>query len=243
MTRSFRPAGEPREDNGTPPTATVLMVSFNTKDRILQSLRSLADSGVERLEVVVVDNGSTDGSAAAIAEQFASVRLIRSAENLGFGPAVNLAARSAAQGPLILLNPDTTVLPGSLGTLIDFAHEHPEHRLYGGRTLRPDQTLDPSSCWGDPSLWSLFCWAAGLSSVFRRSPIFDPESLGHWNRDTVREVPIVTGCLLLISKRDFELLGGFDENVLPVRRGRRLQFAGAAGGAAPGDRAGRRDHS
>ena len=62
------------------------------------------------------------------------------------------------------------------------------------------------------TLWSLTSFALGLSTVFKRSTLFDPESLGHWNRDTLREVPIITGCLLLTSRDDWNALGGMDEH-------------------------------
>ncbi|WP_219995803.1 hypothetical protein, partial [Schumannella sp. 10F1B-5-1] len=107
---------------------------------------------------------------------------------------------------ILLLNPDTLVRRGSIAALVAFADEHPEYRVYGGRTLRPDGGLDPSSCWGEPTAWSLICFATGLSTVFHRTRLFDPESLGRWQRDTVREVPVITGCLLLISRADWDLL-------------------------------------
>ena len=63
-----------------------------------------------------------------------------------------------------------------------------------------DGTVCAGSCWGKPSLWSLFCFSTLLSTVFKGSRVFDPESLGGWQRDTVREVDIVTGCLLLAPR-------------------------------------------
>jgi Polysaccharide biosynthesis protein len=70
--------------------------------------------------------------------------------------------------------------------------------------------VNPGSCWGAPTLWSLFCFATLLSSAFKRTRLFDPESLGGWRRDSVREMDIVTGCLLLAPRSLWEELGGFD---------------------------------
>jgi hypothetical protein len=94
--------------------------------------------------------------------------------------------------------------------LVAFAKQRPEHGLYGGRTLRPDGTLDPGSCYAQPTLWSLFCFATMLTIAFKDSRVFDPESIGGWQRDTVREVGLITGCLLLAPQRVWEQLGGFD---------------------------------
>ena len=131
--------------------------------------------------------------------------------NLGFAAGVNLGVANSTSPLVVLLNPDTEVLPGAIDALVAFARTHPEHGLYGGRTLRPDGTTDPSSCWGEMTLWSLTSFALGLSTVFKRSRFFDPESLGAWERDSVREVPIITGCLLLASREDWDLLDGMDE--------------------------------
>ena len=63
---------------------------------------------------------------------------------------------------------------------------------------------------GLPSLWSLACFATMLNVAFRGTRVFDPESLGGWQRDSVREVGVVTGCLLLVPTRLWRELGGFD---------------------------------
>jgi GT2 family glycosyltransferase len=201
-------------DPGKPaevPRVTVAVVSFNTRAATLACLESVLATGIAGLQVVVVDNASTDGTPHAIASRFPQIRLVLVAENLGFAKAVNVAASEAEPGYLVLLNPDTIVLPGSLEALLEFALRHPEYRMYGGRTLRSDGSLDPSSCWGSPSLWSLTCYATGLSTAFKGSTVFDPESLGRWQRNSVRTVPVITGCLLLISVHDFQSLGGMDE--------------------------------
>ncbi|ANJ26291.1 glycosyltransferase family 2 protein [Agromyces aureus] len=194
------------------PELSIVVVNYNTRQATTACLRSVIDAspGVD-LELVVVDNGSVDGSVEAFRAEFPDASVIAAGENLGFARGVNLGARAAAGSWLLLLNPDTITLPGSLASLLDFARTHPEYGIFGGRTLRPDGGVDPSSCWGAPSLWSLAMFATMASTAFKRSPIFDPESLGAWPRDTVREVPIITGCLLLVRRDDWQRLGGMDE--------------------------------
>lgn len=189
----------------------IIVVSYNTRDRTLACLRSvLREPAGVPTEVIVVDNDSHDGSADAIEREVPSATVIRSDRNLGFARGVNLGADRASAEYLLLLNPDTVVLPGSLAALLNFALTHPRHGIYGGRTLHEDGTLDPSSCWGAPTLWSLTCFALGLSTAFPGSSLFDPESLGRWQRNSVRTVPIVTGCLLLVRRDRFLDLGGLD---------------------------------
>lgn len=162
------------------------------------------------LEVIVLDNDSGDGTAEMVGAEFPDVRLLALDENLGFAAGVNRAAEEAHGEYVLLLNPDTVVHEGALDRIVGFARAHPEHGLYGGRTLDPDGTVNPGSCWAQPSLWSLVCFATMLSTAFKGSRLFDPEAIGGWKRDTVREVGIVTGCLLLAPRTLWRELDGFD---------------------------------
>lgn len=212
----------------------VLIVSYNTRERTLACVRSvLAHPPAVATEIVVVDNDSADGSADALELEFPNVTVLRSGANLGFARAVNLGARVCNAEYLLLLNPDTVVPAGSLAALLHFARAHPEHGVYGGRTFREDGALDPSSCWGAPTLWSLTCFALGLSTAFAGSRVFDPESLGRWQRDTVREVPVVTGCLLLVSRADFERVGGMDERFFLYGEDAEFSLRAARAGLRP----------
>jgi N-acetylglucosaminyl-diphospho-decaprenol L-rhamnosyltransferase len=195
----------------TEPIVTVVIVNYNTRDETTACVRSLYATTALPFELVIVDNGSTDGSADALAAAFPEAIVDAAGENLGFAAGVNRGVAAGRAPWVVLLNPDTVVLPGAIDSLVDFAHERPAHGLYGGRTLRPDGTTDPSSCWGEMTLWSLFTFATGLSTAFKRSTIFDPESLGTWERDSVREVPIITGCLLLTARETWATLRGMDE--------------------------------
>lgn len=190
---------------------SVIVVSYNTRDMTLACLASVYKHSVgEDVDLIVIDNDSSDGSADAIAANFPELTLIRSRENLGFAQANNLAARQARGDYLLLLNPDTLVLEGSINRLYSFAKAHPLHRIYGGRTLFADHSLNPSSCWGRATPWSFFCYGTGLTSLFRKSKLFNPEAYGAWQRDSVREVDIVSGCFFLVEKKLWDELGGFD---------------------------------
>jgi GT2 family glycosyltransferase len=190
---------------------SILIVSYNTRDLTLACLRSLFEQTTQiQFEVIVVDNASADGSADAIAAEFPAVRLIRLTENAGFAAGNNIAAREASGRYLLLLNPDTLVLDRAIERLVEFAGREPDARIWGGRTLFADHSLNPASCWRAPTLWSVACIATGLTSLFRGSPLFAPESYGAWPRDTVRAVDIVSGCFLLIERATWKRLGGFD---------------------------------
>ena len=160
-------------------------------------------------EVLVVDNASTDGSAEAIAARYPEFQLFAQHENLGFASANNLAARHAKGEYILLLNPDTIVLEGAVEELVAFARRRPKAGIWGGRTLFADGRLNSSSCWRRQTLWNVFCRSVGLSMMFPNSPLFHSEGYGGWKRDRERDVDIVTGCWLLITRKLWERLGGF----------------------------------
>jgi len=191
---------------------SIIVVTYNCESWVGRCLESLpgALQGLDA-EVVVVDNASADSSADIVAHGYPDAKLLRNAVNTGFAAAVNLGARQASSDWILLLNPDMQARPGSLRALYEFAQTTPGRGLYGGRTLRPDGGVEPSSCWDLPTLWSTFCFAAGLSTLRPRSTFFDPESMGTWARDSVREVGMITGCLLLVPREVWNSLGGLDE--------------------------------
>jgi GT2 family glycosyltransferase len=170
---------------------------------------------------------------ASVRERFGEVELVASPENLGFARGVNLAAARADADFLLLLNPDTVVLDHAVDELVAFARAHPGHGLYGGRTVRPDGALEPSSCWALPTLWSTLMFVTGLSSLARGSRWLDPESMGGWARDTVREVDVVTGCLMLVPRAVWDELGGFDERYFMYGEDADLALRARAAGLRP----------
>jgi len=194
-----------------PPDLTVIIVSYNTRALTLKCLETLYASTREvRFHTVVYDNDSQDGSAEAIAAAFPQVELIASRDNLGFARANNVVAAEARTEWLLLLNPDTEVHDGAIDRLFAFAKAHPRAGITGGRTVFPDGSLNIASCWNRITPWSAFCMATGLTAVFRGSALFNPEGMGSWQRDSVREVDIVVGCFLMIPRALWNELGGFD---------------------------------
>lgn len=189
---------------------SIIIVSYNTKDMTLACIESVIEqTKTLDYQVIVLDNDSSDGSAQAIQARFPHIQLIESKENLGFAQGNNIAVLDAVGDYLLLLNPDTLILDQAIDRLYAFAKSYQGEGIFGGRTYLGDGTLDPTSCWKEPSLWSLFCFAVGLTAIFKRNKFFDPESYGGWQRDSVRSVDIVTGCFLMIRKTVWGELGGF----------------------------------
>lgn len=189
---------------------SVIIISFNTKKMTLDCIKSVYEQTSDQsFEIIVLDNDSKDGSAIAIDKEFPQVKLIKSIENIGFAAGNNIASQLAEGKYLLLLNPDTIILDSAIDKLYKFAITWPKEGIFGGRTFLGNGDFDPTSCWRKPSLWSVFCFGVGLTSLFNRHVIFDPESYGSWNRDSIRDVDIVTGCFLLLGSDTWRKLGGF----------------------------------
>jgi N-acetylglucosaminyl-diphospho-decaprenol L-rhamnosyltransferase len=190
----------------------IVIVSYNSGGFICDCLESVfANRRSVRQQVIVVDNASKDDTVEKIRSRFPEVELLEPGKNLGFAAGVNYGARHADAEFVLLLNPDTEIRNHAIDEIVDFARRHPENGLYGGRTIQPDGTLEPSSCWGKPTLWSMALFAFGVTTMFPKNRWLDPESLGDWQRDSVREVGVITGCFLLAPKVVWDELGGMDE--------------------------------
>ena len=192
------------------PRLSIIVISYNTREMTLECLRSVVRETRPPYELLVVDNDSADGSAEAIAAEFPDIRLFAERTNHGFAGANNLATAEARGDYLLLLNPDTVVQDGANDKLLDFALRTPEARIWGGRTLFGDGSLNPGSCWGRLTLWNIFARVSGLTRIFPHSPLINQEDYGGWQRDNEAEVDIVTGCFFLIARTDWHALGGFD---------------------------------
>ena len=132
---------------------SLIIISFNSRDLTLGAIASVIGQMGGDGEIIVVDNASTDDSAARIAKHFPQVKLLVLRQNIGFGRANNLAAERARGRYLLLLNPDTLVQPGAIAALLDFARRRPEARIWGGRTLAADGRLNPRSCARQMLIW------------------------------------------------------------------------------------------
>ncbi len=194
------------------PDVSILIVTYRSAELIGVCLRSITEHTTSStVEIVIVDNNSPDNTVDLIRRDHPDVVLIASDENLGFAKGMNTAAAAARGEYLMLLNPDMELTSPAVDNIVAFARSNPGHGLYGGRTVNADGSVNISSCWGLPTPWSLTCFAFGLNTFFKRSDRFDPESLGSWERDSVREVGIITGCLVLAERDAWDALDGFDE--------------------------------
>jgi GT2 family glycosyltransferase len=189
---------------------TIIVVSYGTREMTLRCLDSVVQETRDAsYELVVVDNGSADDSAAAIAMRFPEARLVSLRENLGFGAACNLGARDCRGKYVLLLNPDAIVKQRGIERLLARARQVPHAGIWGGRTVFEDGALNPGSCWRRPTLWNQFCAGLALNTRFPNSPLFNSLGYGGWSRNSARWVDVISGCFMLVERQVWQRLEGF----------------------------------
>jgi GT2 family glycosyltransferase len=157
---------------------SIIIVSWNVKQLLHECLQSLSsnEQGIE-LEIIVVDNNSTDGSAAMVQTEFPQVILLPQESNVGFAKANNLGLRRATGDYFLLLNPDTMVPTGSLRPMVDYLQAHSEVGIVGPHIVNPDGTTQASVRGNPTGLNQLFVllkqinvmpWLPSLRSYLRR---------------------------------------------------------------------------
>lgn len=192
---------------------SVVIVAWNAKNYLELCLESIVAAPPRRsMEVLVVDNASTDGTVEMIETRFPWVKLIKSAENLGFAKGNNVAIRHCQGRYIALVNPDVIVLPGCLDALADFLDENPKVGNVGPRVFNPDMTQQ-STCRRFPTLRNNFCSATGLASRFKNSKVFAGEHMFYFPHDRTLPVDVLVGCFSFIRREAFETVGLLDERL------------------------------
>ncbi|MFI4947135.1 MAG: glycosyltransferase family 2 protein [Burkholderiales bacterium] len=188
------------------PRVAVVVVSYETRETLLEGLAALASE--PDASVVVVDNASSDGSAAAVRARFPSVRLIANPENVGFARACNQGARDSRAPFLLFLNPDATLAPGSLTTLAALLQARPRVGAVGPRTRSANGDIQVSTG-PDLSLLSEIRQRRLVRGVALRDAAVLVEAEGL--HAVEREADWVSGACLLIRREVFDAVSGFDE--------------------------------
>jgi GT2 family glycosyltransferase len=187
----------------SPVTVHIILVNWNGKEITLDCLRSLHALTYPHVKILVVDNGSTDGSADAFAERFPDVDVMRLKENLRFAGGNNAGIRHALQQGaelIMLLNNDTLVDPGFLEPMLERFLSDPSCGMVGPKIYYAD---NPTSIWfagGEISMWT---------GTMRHTGIREPD---HGQFDMARTIDYVSGCCLLTGRAVVEKVGLLDES-------------------------------
>ncbi|MBW4443220.1 MAG: glycosyltransferase family 2 protein [Plectolyngbya sp. WJT66-NPBG17] len=188
-------------------TVSIILVNYNGAEITIECLHSI-QSQLHSVpyEVIVVDNASTDQSAASIEKAFPEVKLLRQSQNRGFGTGNNIGAKIASGKYLFLLNTDTILTSDLLPHLVEVIEKDSTIGIIGPKLLNPDGSLQLSTA-RSISLWGEY------QDLKQKIDYQKLEARSHISEQftTLQEVDIVIGAALLIRRDLFESLGGFDE--------------------------------
>jgi hypothetical protein len=188
---------------------SIVLLMWNSKSFIQDCLDSVLSQIPSDGEIIIIDNGSTDGSKELIRQQYSGVLLIENDENRGVGPARNQGLRIAKGEYMLVLDIDTIVQPGAIQTLVQGMEEHQEVGVSGAKLIGPDGELQ-YTCRNFPTLWSKLC--RQLPGTLQDRFLADEELRG-WDHSTPRYVGYVIGACQMIRRQAMEEVGLYDEHI------------------------------
>lgn len=198
---------------GAPPLVdvSVCIVTFQAREMLRDCLRSLAENTRCSYEVIVTDNGSSDGTIEMLCQEFPAVRLIRNTSNLGYTLPMNQALRQGCGRYLAQLNPDTVVLPEAFDRLVAFMDAHTGVGICGPRVLNRDRTIQKSCRRGEPRPLAVIGYFTGLDRKFPGNRRLGEYQLSYIDDSQTQPVAGVAGSCMLIRRAVIEQIGYLDE--------------------------------
>jgi GT2 family glycosyltransferase len=192
---------------------SIILVSYNTQQLTENCLRSLISHiDLNNVEIIIVDNASSDNSVDMIREKFTNVILIENDQNLGFSKANNIGINHSKGDNILLLNTDTIIIEDFVLPILEYLKNNNDVGILGCRVLNGDRTLQ-YTCWNPPNILT------GLSffTVDIIKNIFNPLSywkyMKYWDHSAVRDVACISGCFMWIRREVLNTFGGLDENI------------------------------
>jgi GT2 family glycosyltransferase len=190
---------------------SIIILCWNDLRVIPECLRSIyATTRSDAFEVIVSDNGSTDGSIEFIRQNYPQARVIENGRNLRFAKANNVGIRASRGEYVLILNPDTIIHDGTLDRMMAFADRHAEAGAFGCRVLNSDgsyqESARPFASLRGELIAGLYLRAAGYLGSW-----FSSDTYAGWKGETERTVDWVTGCFIFARSEVLRRIGGFDE--------------------------------
>lgn len=220
------------------PKLSVIVVTWNVRELTLACLAAVHRTAADLpIEVIVVDNGSSDGTAQAVRERFPEARVIANAENAGF-PRANNQALAVARGEHVLfLNPDTEVGEGAIGACVAELDRDATVGATGCKLLYSDGRVQLECARRPYLLRHLLAETFYLHMLFPTSAVFAHHVMGDWDHEGSRDVEALCGAFLMVRRELALALGGLPEDLfmyhedlsfcLRVRRaGWRIRYLG-----------------
>jgi len=191
---------------------SVVIPSWNTIDLMRACLRHLLAADLPETEVIVIDNGSADGSADMVEREFPEVRLVRNAVNEGFARGCNQGLRLARGNYALLLNSDTEVAPDAVARLLDFLNRHPDYGAAAPLLHSADGRVQPSLK-RFPTLATALWFGTPLERWFPDSRELRRYFMRDADHERSGDVDQPPAACLLVRRSVLDRVGLFDEDL------------------------------
>lgn len=192
---------------------SIVIVSYNTKELLADCLNSIYKATKPKLtEIFVVDNASHDQTEAYIKKKFPQVRLIANEKNVGFSKANNQALRIAKGKYILILNPDTKIMPGTIAKMETFMQSHPEAAVATCRVELANGSLDKDCRRHFPTPYRAMTHFLSLAKIFKGSRFFDQYYMGYLDENQQAEIDSCVGAFMFVRSSAIQKVGFFDED-------------------------------
>jgi GT2 family glycosyltransferase len=192
---------------------SVIILSYNVEKLLKKAIQAVYDTYKEMgLQIIVVDNASSDGSVAMVRKNFPKVDVVTSKTNTGFAAGNNLA-RKVAKGDFVLfLNPDTEVRGNAIKKCLEILSNRDELGAITCKVMLPNGKLDYSCHRGLPTVWNTFCYWTRLSKLFPKSPVFAGYAATYLDINRGSFVDCISGTFLMIKRKVLDKINWWDED-------------------------------
>ncbi|MHB1529547.1 MAG: glycosyltransferase [Acidiferrobacteraceae bacterium] len=209
---------------------SIIIVSYNTVDVLRECLTSvIAHCDTTTIEVIVVDNASSDGSCMMIRREFPAVRLVALTDNTGFGGGNNVGVKAATAPFVVLLNSDAILSCDIATPLVCYLKAHPGVACVGPRIVLPDGRSQPKTFGNQPSVWRVAMQSTGLNRVFPKCQLLAGVD-GEYRYSADMTVGWLSGVCMAMRREQFMNIGGFDSRFFmyceDIDLSRRLEIYG-----------------
>lgn len=222
------------------PELTIVILSFNVKELLLNCLDSifLSKGKLDRWQVIVVDNASSDGSARAVREKYKiigmdsrlrgndskkggndkedgndnKIELVESKVNLGFAGGNNSAIPFIKAPVVLFLNPDTVIVGHAIQKSLEVLLSNPDYGAITCKVELPDGRMDYSCHRGFPTPWNSLMYFTGLAKAFSASAFFSGYTAGYLSTKIAHEIDCISGTFLMVRKIAAEQIGFWDKD-------------------------------
>ncbi len=191
---------------------SIIIVNWNAKKYLLACLKSIVNEIVKfnNVEIIVVDNASTDGSHEAVKKYFPDIQIIVNKKNFGFSKANNIGIEKSNGKYICFINTDVELIHNCFVPMYDFMEVNENVGILGPCIVNPDLTVQ-QSCRYFPKLWHIIVEAFFLNRIFKKLKFFC-QTMKSLPTDKVASVDVLSGCFWMVRREAINNVGLLDEN-------------------------------